>query len=721
MIKVLLILFHLFLFSTGYSQIIPVRNINGIAYDYIDTITKKTISKYAYDQASPFVEGMARVNRNGLFGFINTKGEEIISCKYIHANDFSEGLVSVSIGTQEITENTIWVKDEKYGVIDKIGQKVIAFEFKDIARFKNGIARACDLTTRKWGWIDNKGNWDISPKFENSDDFNALEMAKVGVDYESNGYINRQGDFIINPIFYQIGDFIDGIAYAKKWGQKEKYDGKYGFINSEGETIVPFIYDNVQEFSENLALVGKRNDKGEIKFGFIDKKGVEQVTLKFEYAHSFSSGMAFVKQKSKYGWIDNKGKYLITNLYDVAEDFRFPEEEGIKRIVLNAAKNKYNTAIVSKNGFWGVIDFAGKEILPIKYDSVRKTSEGIIAKKDNTILLFDNETMTPKIIDQNSKSITDNNDVNFRNQLYYSDILSLNTFKKSLKRKVIIGQNDSLVFDFSSNNLKFIVKSDLIKVQDRNKGINSILLIDSIKYASARFNDDKRDTLDKLRFDENLVIYSKEKVFLILKGYYYNEEDVILPTDYDDIENLNEYSFSTYGLNLFRVKKGNKYGVVKVQNKKIFEIVKPTFDDIGILPNCSYNQIGFLIPVNSEGLWGVLNSENDKLLLKCKYKDIGGFNQRDRNLLCQVKKDNKWAIYDVKGKKVTSFLYEDMLTYSEGLCPVKKMGKWGFLNKYGFLVVPAIFEIVTTIDGSEWVGKLNKMDIVIDSYGNALY
>ena len=61
------ILFSL-LFSTADAQIVSVRNSNGVTFDYIDTITKKIISNYSYDQASSFVEGMARVNRNGLFG-----------------------------------------------------------------------------------------------------------------------------------------------------------------------------------------------------------------------------------------------------------------------------------------------------------------------------------------------------------------------------------------------------------------------------------------------------------------------------------------------------------------------------------------------------------------------------------------------------------------------------------------------------------------------------
>ena len=45
-----------------------------------------------------FSEGLANVKINGKWGYINTKGEEVIPCQYDAANPFSEGVAVVIIG-----------------------------------------------------------------------------------------------------------------------------------------------------------------------------------------------------------------------------------------------------------------------------------------------------------------------------------------------------------------------------------------------------------------------------------------------------------------------------------------------------------------------------------------------------------------------------------------------------------------------------------------------
>ena len=41
---------------------------------------------------------MAKVEKDGKYGFINTKGEQVIECKFDGALDFSEGLAAVEKG-----------------------------------------------------------------------------------------------------------------------------------------------------------------------------------------------------------------------------------------------------------------------------------------------------------------------------------------------------------------------------------------------------------------------------------------------------------------------------------------------------------------------------------------------------------------------------------------------------------------------------------------------
>ena len=61
-------------------------------------------------------------------------------------------------------------------------------------------------------------------------------------------------------------------------------------------------YDDAYNFSEGLALV-KLNGK----YGYIDKQGNEVIPLKYDYANNFLEGLALVRLNGKYGYIDKQG------------------------------------------------------------------------------------------------------------------------------------------------------------------------------------------------------------------------------------------------------------------------------------------------------------------------------------------------------------------------------------------------------------------------------
>lgn len=67
--------------------------------DEIVEITPSFIEAvHQFDELYPFSEGMAAVKKDGKFGYINTKGELVIPCKFCVASDFSEGIAIVETG-----------------------------------------------------------------------------------------------------------------------------------------------------------------------------------------------------------------------------------------------------------------------------------------------------------------------------------------------------------------------------------------------------------------------------------------------------------------------------------------------------------------------------------------------------------------------------------------------------------------------------------------------
>ena len=58
------------------------------------------------------IDGLAQVEKNGKYGYINSKGKEVIKVQYKQADRFSEGLALIQEG-------------KKYKYIDKTGSTVI--------------------------------------------------------------------------------------------------------------------------------------------------------------------------------------------------------------------------------------------------------------------------------------------------------------------------------------------------------------------------------------------------------------------------------------------------------------------------------------------------------------------------------------------------------------------------------------------------------------------
>ncbi|MDY4882659.1 MAG: WG repeat-containing protein, partial [Muribaculaceae bacterium] len=97
---------------------------------------------------------------------------------------------------------------------------------------------------------------------------------------------------------------------------KFEKDGKYGF-KKDGVVVIPFKYDYAWSFSEGLAEVELDG-----KHGYIDKAGKEVIPFKYDIAWGFIDGLARVKLNRKYGFIDRGGKEVIPIKYDDAWDFQ---------------------------------------------------------------------------------------------------------------------------------------------------------------------------------------------------------------------------------------------------------------------------------------------------------------------------------------------------------------------------------------------------------------
>lgn len=96
-----------------------------------------------YDSAESFSEGLAKVELNSKWGFIDKTGKEVIPLKYDLINPFCEGLAQVTL-------------NEKSGCIDKTGKEVIPCIYEATgSHFSEGLLPV--RVNNKWGFIDKTG------------------------------------------------------------------------------------------------------------------------------------------------------------------------------------------------------------------------------------------------------------------------------------------------------------------------------------------------------------------------------------------------------------------------------------------------------------------------------------------------------------------------------------------------------------------------------------
>ena len=82
---------------------------------------------YGYDDISCLSECLARVYKNGKWGFVDKTGKVVIPLIYDDAGWFSEGLAEVG-------------KNGKYGFVDKTGKVVVPLIYDYAYHFYNGEA-----------------------------------------------------------------------------------------------------------------------------------------------------------------------------------------------------------------------------------------------------------------------------------------------------------------------------------------------------------------------------------------------------------------------------------------------------------------------------------------------------------------------------------------------------------------------------------------------------
>jgi hypothetical protein len=175
------------------------------------------------------------------------------------------------------------------------------------------------------------------------------------------GFINKQGEWMIPNNYEEAYYFSEGLAAVK-------FYGNWGYIDRNGEWVLQPEYRDAKPFKEGLACVMKNN-----RWGYITRKGDWHFEPKLSVVSSFSDGKAIIRNDEGYIFINKDGDRILQHSFERA----LPFAEGL--------------AFVIYNGYKGYIERNGNWLIKHNYEEAYSFSEGLALVKNEAKYGFINQ------------------------------------------------------------------------------------------------------------------------------------------------------------------------------------------------------------------------------------------------------------------------------------------------------------------------------------------
>ena len=279
-------------------------------------------------------------------------------------------------------------------------------------------------------------------------------------DYYS--FVNENGATVIPPIFETVSEFKDGLSVVSK------NDSVY-FINKDNINVFEKYFEDAFVFIQGIAPV-KQNSKwyfinrhgqklseyydeinelcndvyvfkiGE-KYGVLDYFGQQMIEPKFEKLGDFKNDMAYFIEKGNYGFISKEG-FLYKASFQWISDF-----------------NKEKKAVFKLNNKYGLINSIGKIILEPLYDQIIQTDYSVyIILKENNYGFFSSDSCFLSTLDFNflkDKPID-----------FYTNGKLFKFLKKS--EQALVNENGFFLINFGLYDEVYFPSNELIRVKKKN-------------------------------------------------------------------------------------------------------------------------------------------------------------------------------------------------------------------------------------------------------------
>lgn len=226
------------------------------------------------DVMYPFDNGAAVVAKGSSFALINAKGETIIP----------------------------------FNTYGSLGSNVAINQYSMLL---NGLIRYRTLDQREWGYLNAEGK--ILARGVSIGLTENKRLLQINNNNGTTSYGTTDGKIYTHP--GTLDEINEGIGIVRKTVDNGNR-AVFWYKKLTGEAITSAIFDEAYSFSDGMALVGKKDNYGLMKYGYINSSG--KLAIPFSYSvkpSNFMSGFAKVEPKDKsafeYAFINKRGEVVF--------------------------------------------------------------------------------------------------------------------------------------------------------------------------------------------------------------------------------------------------------------------------------------------------------------------------------------------------------------------------------------------------------------------------
>ena len=699
----------------------------------------KLICPIQYDKIEDFNEfGVAKAYRGGNLGIIDKSGKEIVPCIYTFVSAWDRNLTQISLdgkfglinhkGVVSLPAQYDYIAlerlngwsstykipiikfklNEKYGFADSIGTILqhtqydyITLESNHYVIVKNGD---------KFALYDKTNGKEIFPcKYDNISIIGDKEGQSTYFLLMINNYwgvADGKGKMIL-PLEYDNINILGDIFQVRKEGEKflynsrgkklpiEKHEvveqlnpyskflkvrvnGKWGMLDSIGNEIIPYQYDNFK-FQQNVSAIIAVKDG---KYGLFTKQGIEIAPCVYDpigESYTYNNPSALTVQRNKKSGLFNieMRKEVIPCEYSFVGKFMDSYVSDLFWV-----RSDHTLFVDLKTGLF---DKTGKMILPCEYEGISHTSNSDIVEiraKDGSIGFYN--IKSGKWVIPTGK---------------YQGRLGIGVNPFALKKDGKFGFVDSTgrkeLTEFKYDNIGDIVCSSCALGH-----VNPFVKIS----INSRYGIMNRQGEEIIPCEYDSEIVNRDSLFLVKKDNKWgviNHKGKILQ---DCIYSEKEKESGLIKNRWIIIKEDGRFGAVNANGETIVEPIYRKItgnwqttmmsiqcedgkwgvvDSIGnvIIP-CLYHEIRALkngiIAVRQNGFWGVRDLQNSEIL-SCEYNnlEIGRLNlnndERDYHIRGEndnfiiANKDGMWGLFDKNGRALVPIKYSNIIILSDNL------------------------------------------------------